>query len=200
MDTQLDFAADHHVMLEEAVQRVADGALGGVLHRHHTEIDRTRRHFAEHLVDGRHRAADHGMAEVFHGGGLGEGPFRAEVGHFQRLFERQAGGHDLAEQPRHLFIVQRPLVTLHDALEHRGLALGAVEHRRLAFRQRCGLDLGHFLGATGALTDQLEDFLVEAVDAHTQGLELLIGHQPCSFSNSPMYCTSASTASRPRAL
>ncbi|MNT16663.1 hypothetical protein D3C72_1517770 [compost metagenome] len=186
MDAQLDLAANHHVVLEEAVQGVADRAFGGVFHRHHAEVDGTGRHFAEHFVDGRHRPADHRVAEVLHGRCLGEGAFRAEVGDFQRLFQGQARRHDFAEQPRHLLVVQRPLVALHHALEHGGFTLGAVEHRLLAFRQRGGLDLGHFLGATGALADQLEDLLVEAVDANAQRLQFVLGHQPCSFSNSVM--------------
>ncbi|MNH13822.1 hypothetical protein D3C79_734040 [compost metagenome] len=189
VDTQLDFTANHHVMLEEAVQGVADRTFSGVFHRHHTEVDGTGRHFTEHFVDGRHRPTDHRVAEVLHGRRLGEGAFRAEVGDFQRLFQGQARRHDFAEQPRHLFVAQRALVALHHALEHRSFTLGTVEHRLLALFQRGRLDPGYFFGAAGAVADQLEDFLVEAVDAHAQRLELLFGHvshapsriQPCSL-------------------
>src|SRR5690606_36018863 len=103
--------------------------------------------------------------------------------------------------PRHFLVVQRTLVQLHDVLEHPGFALGAVEHCLLTLRQAGGLDPRHILGAARTLADQLENLLVEVVDTHPQGLELVsVAHQPCSFSNSTMYATSASTASIPVAL
>lgn len=40
VDTQFDFAADHHVVLEEAVEGMVDRPLGGVFHRHHAEVHR----------------------------------------------------------------------------------------------------------------------------------------------------------------
>ncbi len=186
VDAQLNFTADHHVVLEEAVQGVVDRTLGGVLHRYDTEVDCTGSHLAEHLVDGGHRRADHRMAEMLEGSRLGEGAFRPQVRHLEGLLQGQAGGHDLAEQPRHFLVIQRPLVTLHDVLEHPGLALGAVEDRLLALRQGRHLHSRHILGAAGTLADQLEDLLVKAVDAQTQGLQFLVGHHARSFSNSAM--------------
>ena len=187
VNTQLHLTADHHVVLKEAVEGVIDRAFGGVFHRHHAKIHRTGRHFAEHFVDGRHRHADHRVAEMLHRRRLGERPFRAEVSHFQRLLKSQAGRHDLAEQTRHFLVVQRALIELHDVLEHPGLTFRTIEHRLFPGRQREHLHPRHFLGAAGALADQLEDFLVEAVNAHPQRLELIeIRHQPCSFSNSAM--------------
>ncbi|MCY1451391.1 hypothetical protein D9M71_682570 [compost metagenome] len=170
---------------------MVDRALGGVFHRHHAEVDRTGGHFAEHLVDRRHRLADHRVAEVLERRSLGEGALRAEVGNLERVLEGQAGRHDLAEQARHFLVAERSLVELHDVLEHPGFALGTVEHRLLAGLQRGHLDPRDFLGAARALADQAEDLLIEAVDAHAQGLQLLlfgdhIRHQPCSFSNSAM--------------
>ncbi|MCY1418425.1 hypothetical protein D9M71_339840 [compost metagenome] len=175
-------------MFEEAVEGVVDRALGGVLHRHHAEVDRTGGHFAKHFVDGGHGGADHRMTEMLERRGLGEGAFRPQVGDLERLLERQAGGHDFAEQPRHFLVVQRTLVALHDVLEDPGLSLGAVEDRLFALGQGSHLHAGHVLGAASTLTDQLEDLLVEAIDAQAQRLEFLLGdcvcHQPCSFSNS----------------
>ena len=176
MDTQLHLTADDHVVFEEAVQGVVDRAFGGVFHRHHAKIHRTGRDFTEDFVDGRHGLADHRVAEVLHGCGLGEGAFRAEVSHFQRLLQRQARRHDFTEQPRHLFVAQRPLVALHHTLEHLGFTLGAVEHRHFAFRQGRHFHPGHFLGAARALTDQFKDLLVQTVNAYAQGLEFLLRH------------------------
>ncbi|MNT29840.1 hypothetical protein D3C72_1656020 [compost metagenome] len=163
-------------MLEEAVEGVVDRALGGVLHRHHAEIHRTSGDFAEDFVDRSHRRTDHRMAEMLEGGGLGEGALGAEVGDLERLLQGEAGGHDLAEQPRHLLVVQRALVAVHDVLEHPGLALGAVEDRLFAFRQGLHLHPRHVLGAARAFADQFEDLLVEVVDAYPQRLEFLLGH------------------------
>ena len=124
---------------------------------------------------------------MLHRRGLAEGAFRAEIGDLERLLQGQTGGHDLAEQSRDFLIVQRALVQLHDVLEHPGLTFGAVEHRLLAFRQGSHLHPRHVLGAARALADQLEDLLVEAIDAYAQRLELIgVTHQPCSFSNSAM--------------
>ncbi|MNT36614.1 hypothetical protein D3C72_1727110 [compost metagenome] len=177
-------------MLEEAVEGVVDRALGGVFHRHHAEVDRAGGHLAEHLVDGGHGHADHRVTEMLHRRGLTEGAFRAQVGDLQRVLQGQAGGHDLAEQPRHLLVAQRPLVAFHDALEHLGFTLGAVEHRLFALRQGLHLDPRHLFGAARTVADQLEDFFIQAVDAQAQGLQFLFGdyirHQPCSFSNSAM--------------
>ncbi|MNO64216.1 hypothetical protein D3C76_549410 [compost metagenome] len=200
VDTQLDFAADHHVMFEEAVEGVVDRAFGGVFHRHDAKVHRPGRHFTEHFVDRRHRLADHRVTEVFHRCSLGEGAFRAEVSHFQRLLQRQARGHDFAEKPRHLFVAQRPLIALHHALEHLSFALRTIEHRHFAFGQRGHLYSRDFLGATRTLTDQLKDFGVQSVNTNAQCLEFLLGHQPCSFSNSAMYATSALTAVMSTAL
>ena len=176
VDAQLDFAADHHVVLEEAVEGVVDRALGGVLHRHHAEVHRTGGHFTEHLVDGGHRHADHGMTEVLHRRSLAEGALGAEVGDLERVLQGQAGRHDFAEQPRHFLVAQRALVALHDALEHLGLALGAIEHRRLAILELLHLHPRHFFGAARAVADQLEDALIEVVDAQAQRLQLLFRH------------------------
>ena len=153
VNAQLDFATDDHVVLEEAVEGVVDRAFGGILHRHHAEVDRTGSHFAEHLVDGRHRHADHRMTEVLHRRCLTEGAFRAEISDFQRVFQRQAGGHDFAEQPRHILIAQRAPVALHHALEHLSFALGAIEDGRLALLQFLHLHSRDFFGAARAIAD-----------------------------------------------
>ncbi|MCY1440549.1 hypothetical protein D9M71_568310 [compost metagenome] len=127
------------------------------------------------------------MTEVLQRSRLGEGAFRTEISHLQRLLQSQAGGHDFAEQPRHFLVAQRPLVQFHDVLEYPGLALRPVEHRLFALGQGRHLHPRHIRGAARAFADQLEDLLVEAVDAYAQSLELVsVAHQPCSFSNSAM--------------
>ncbi|MNR40795.1 hypothetical protein D3C85_1591200 [compost metagenome] len=116
------------------------------------------------------------MAEVLHGRRLSEGAFRAEISHFQRLLERQARRHDFTEQPRHLFVAQRPLVALHDTLEHLSFALRTIEHRHFAFGQRGHLYSRDFLGAARTLTDQLQHLGVQSINANAQCLEFLLRH------------------------
>ena len=189
MNAQLDFTADHHIVLKEAVQGVVDGALGGVFHRHHTKLYGAGCDFTEDFVNRGHRHADHRMAEVLERRRLGKGTFRPQIGDSQRFFQGQAGGHDLAEQPGHFLIIEGPLVQLHDVLEHPGFTLRTVKYRLGAFGQGFLLDLRHCLSTFGTLADQFENLLVDRVNAVTQCLELVfIGHdhQPCFCSNSAM--------------
>ncbi len=73
VNAQHDFTADAHARIHEGIQGVIDHPLGGIFHRHHTVIDGTGLHFAEDLVDGRHRQADRAFAEMLERGLLGEG-------------------------------------------------------------------------------------------------------------------------------
>ncbi len=186
VNAQFDFAADHHVVFKEAVEGVIDRAFGGVFHRNHAEIHSTGDHFAKHFVNCGHRQTDDGVAEMLHRSGLGERPLRAKIGNLERLFQRQAGRHDFAEQTRHFFVAQRSAIAFHDSPEHRSFALRTIEYRHLAFSQRGHLDPGHFLGTAGTLADQFQNLLIEAVDTDAKRLEFLLGHQPCSFSKSFM--------------
>ncbi len=186
VNAQLDLATDDHVVFKKAVQRVVDRAFGGVFHRDHAKVHRTSNHFTEHFIDGSHRQTNHRMAEVLHGRGLGERTLRAEIGDLERLFKGQAGRHDFAKQPRHFFVAQWAAIAVHDPPKHRRLAFRAIEHRHFAFCQRRHFHPGHFLSTASALTDEFQDFLVEAVDTDAKRLEFLLGHQPCSFSKSFM--------------
>ncbi len=104
-----------------------DGALARVLDRRHAEIRRAAFDLVEHLVDRRHCQRMHGVAEVLEYGGLRERALRPEVCDLQRLLLREAGGHQLAEQPHHLLVAQRPVVALDDFAQHLRLALRSVE-------------------------------------------------------------------------
>ena len=68
-------------------------------------------------------------------------PCGAQIGGLQRLLQGQAGGHDLAEEPRDLLAVQGTRVALLDPPQDRRLPLRAVEldalrrsRRRAAWR------------------------------------------------------------------
>ena len=106
------------------------------------------------------------MAELLERGGLGEGAFRAEVGDFQRQFEREAGGHDFAEKAHHFLVGQGAGVHGGDALQHLPFAFGAVVgDLRAAFRPFAVADL---LCAAGAGGEFCEDFGVKRVNLRAQ--------------------------------
>ena len=109
-DAQQHFAADEKRRGGEAVQRVRHHAFGRVFHRDDAVVAGAAFHRLEHVRDGAHRPCLHRMAELLQHGGLGESAFRAEVGDFQRQFQRQAGGHDFAEEPHRFLIGQRAVV------------------------------------------------------------------------------------------
>ena len=67
-----------------------------------------------------------GMTEMLAHGLLAEGALGAEKADLQRILLRQAGRHDLAEQPHHLGIRQRPVVAIDHHAQHVRLALGPV--------------------------------------------------------------------------
>ena len=159
---QLHFAADGGVGGEEHVQRDLDHALAGVLHRHHAEVGVTGRDLLEHLLDAAQRQAIGGMAEMLVHRLFAEGAFRPQKADLERVFLRQAGRHDFAEQPHHLGVGQRAVVAVHHHAQHVRLALGSVV---VDCRQPLTLHPGHFLRAPGALGDQLLDLAVDAVDA-----------------------------------
>ena len=152
-----------------------DHPFGGVLDGNDAIVDGPRLHFPKHFIDGRHGQADGAFTEMLQRGLLGEGAFRPEISHLDRLLQRQAGRHDFAKQPRHFFGVQRPLVQRHDTAQHLGFALRTVEHRILVLSQ---LDVSHLLGTVGPLTDQTQDIAIQLVDTLTQVVEIdrRIGH------------------------
>ena len=82
--------------------------------------------------DRRERQRAHRVAEVLERGGLRERALGPEVTDLERLFLREAGGHDLAEQPQDFLGAQRTLVPLARHAQHLRLALGPVEVDRVA--------------------------------------------------------------------
>ena len=136
---------------QEHVERVdVDGALARVLDRRDAEVRGAAFDLVEHLVDRRHRQRVHGVAEVLEHGRLRERALRPEIGDLERLLLREAGGHELAEQPHHLLVAQRPVVALDDFAQHLRLALRAVE----LGRRREALDDADLFRDARALGDQ----------------------------------------------
>ena len=57
---------------------------------------------------------------------LGKGTLRPEESHFNLLLQGQAGGHNLAEQARHLLVVEGAAVLFHYRTQHLGFPLWSV--------------------------------------------------------------------------
>lgn len=73
VDAQAHLAAHLERVGQQQVERAADRALGGVLHRHHAVVGIAGFHRAEDVVDRRHRQEVGRGTEVLAAGALGEG-------------------------------------------------------------------------------------------------------------------------------
>ena len=112
-----------------------------------------------------------GAAEVADGGA---GPRDRRAADHQPLLQRAAGRDDLAKQPHHLGIGQRPLVHRREAPEQRRLALRAIV-TGLGF---AALDRRHLQHHVPTPVEQLEQLGVERVDPVADRIEpgVAIGH------------------------
>ncbi len=124
-------------------------------------------HGLEDRLDGRALAVARLEPEQVAGGGLGERSFGTEIGDPERLLHGEAGAHDLAEDgaDRVRGGGEALAAALHEPIEHLALALRIVKHRDFggAFH---GRDL---TGDVGALLEELQDRVVEGVDAGASG-------------------------------
>ena len=84
-------------------------------------------HVLEHFVDRGERQATHRVTEVLVDGRLCKGTFRPQVPDLQGFLLREACRHDLAKQPHHFLVCQRPLVALDHGAQHLRLPLGPEE-------------------------------------------------------------------------
>jgi len=105
------------------------------------------------------------MAEVLERRGLGEGALGAEEADLERLFLREAGGHDFAEQPQDFFRAQRPLVPVARHAQHLGFALGSIEIDRVTVGVLGHPDLARELRA---LVEQRVNARIDRIDLPAQ--------------------------------
>src|SRR5665213_2581567 len=168
MNAQFDLAADVQRAGQKAIQCVGDGAFAGILDRHDAEIGASRFHLLEHLIDRRQRQRAHRLTEMPQHRRLRKSAFGTEKGHLERLFLRQTGRHDLAEQPHHLFIAQRPGIALERAAQNFRLALGTVEIHRVAVAM---FGNARLLRQPCALVQQQMQLLIDLIDARPELLE-----------------------------
>ena len=129
-DAEHDLAADRQRRLAHEVERAADRAFGGVLHRHDREVGLPALRRPEDLVDRRAAArASTNCPKCLATAVVRERAGRTEVRHAQRLLEREAGRHDCRKSRRPPRSDSGPGFAL-QAAQHLRLAFGAVGRRR----------------------------------------------------------------------
>lgn len=164
---QRDLAADLQRRLQEQIERARHHALGRILDRHHTAIDRAGLCRAEHLVDTRARHRLDLVAEVREHGLLRERAHRAEIANAQRLLQAPACRHHLAPDGRDALAVQRPRIARLHLADDLQLAVRPECRRRVVL-----LHLAHGLRHLGAVRQQGEQLAVDGIDLRAQGCQL----------------------------
>jgi hypothetical protein len=161
---QIDLAAQQQVGGVEQVQGVVDHALGGVLHRHHSEVGAPPLHGLEDVEDAGQGPELGRVAEVLQGGQVGEGGLRAEVGGRGGPLQPAPGAHDLAEDGPDVIGGQRPRVEPGQPVEYLALPRG-VQHRAGAPLRLQAADLADHLHAP---VEGRQYLLVQGVDLAAQ--------------------------------
>ncbi len=174
MNAQLDLAANLERRGDEHIERVVDRALGRILDRYDTEVRVSRLHLFEDFADRGQRQRAHRVPEVLQHRLLRERPLRPEECDFERLLLREAGGHDLAEQPYDLLVAQRPLIARDDVAQHLRLALGLVELDG-AQLVRALLRYADLLCELRALVEERVDLLVDPIDVRANRAQVRSG-------------------------
>src|SRR5574340_114238 len=189
VDRQHHLAADFQRACNDEIERARDRTLGGIFHRHHGKIGTAGFHRMEAGVDIRLGERLDVVAEMLRHGLLGEGARRAKVGDAGGFLERAAGRHDFADQPLDGVARQRAGVVFAQAPHDLRLTLGSIDLFAL-------LGTPHFLGDAGALRYQLEDGVVDAVNACTQRAKLNLRAQRtlCVIRHAGRYLTASTPA------
>ena len=123
---QDDLRDDLQVAVHEHVERVRDHAFGGVLDRHHAVVRAVLADLGEDIGDGLLRRVAQAGAEALDGRLVRERRLGPEIGHRQRLLQRQGAGHDFAVNRPQRVVGERPLVLPADPLQHRPFAVRRV--------------------------------------------------------------------------
>jgi hypothetical protein len=97
---------------------------------------------------------------------LGKGTLGPKVGDFQRLFEREAGGHHFTYQSPDLVIAKWSLVVGLEALDHLRFAIRPKKiDAIIRVITQFTLNRGNFNRTAGALIEKFEQLRVDAVNA-----------------------------------
>ena len=179
-DFQINLAHDFQVALDEAVQRLAHAAFGGVLDRNHRVIRFAFFHRRKNIRDRRHRVVIHAGAEFLHRRGVRVARFRPEVRDHQRLLERDGRRHDLTVNRAQRVMLDRALVLAGDFAKHRVFALGHVD-----LAAGTALDLADLGREREALVDEFDQLPVEHVDLFANRAEFHVRQRVFRFRPSP---------------
>ena len=169
-DGREELGLDMHVILEEQVEADAHGALQGIFQRHHAQLAAAGVHVGEDLRQVVAGMEAGGMAQILHTGKIGEGAFRAQIGHVLRALQGARRGEDLAPDGTQVFFGQGAVVLAGQAVQHFAFAQGLEHDAGVP-----GLDAAHFQAQGGAAVEQRQQFLVHAVDLAADGGQALGG-------------------------
>ncbi len=160
MDAQIDFAANHQRRGQHLIERASDRTFGRVLDRHYPVIDLPGFNRTEHVVDGQVGRKRRGGTEVLLRRRLGKCAGRAEIGDLERLLQRQASRHHLAEDGAYRTFRQGTGIGFGDAAQYLRLAFRAIDV--------AVLDLANALREFRPLRQQLQHLCVDGIDAVAQ--------------------------------
>jgi hypothetical protein len=107
-DAEQNLRADVERGIDEEIERVRDGTLGGVLDGDHAVVGASARDLIEDIGEVRLRRIMNRVAEFFDGGLMSPSALGAEVGDFEIVFEGESGGHDFAVDGADGFSGRRP--------------------------------------------------------------------------------------------
>ncbi len=110
----------------------------------------------------------HEMPEQVHGGEIGIGPLRPQIGHGHGLLEHARGGEDFMPDGAQMLLGQGAGIQTDQIVQHLTLALRPEDGAR-----GVGLDLPHFKAQGSATVEQRQKLGVHGVDAAAQVLERL---------------------------
>ena len=159
-DAREEFGLDVHVVAQEKVEAHAHGALEGVLQRHDAQLALPPGHFFKDLRQIVAGMEDGRVPQIFHARKIGEGAFRAEVGHMLRALQRARGGQDLAPDGAQVAVGQRARVLPGQIVQHFALTQGLEDDAGIV-----GLDPSHFEAEGGPLVEQGQQAAVHLLDA-----------------------------------
>ena len=101
---------------------------------------------------------------------LSKGALGPKKSHFNLLFQRQTGGHDLSKQTRHIFIAQGTHIFFHDRAQYLSFTLGSIiglvthlffDLSNILGTARTGADIGHNLSIKAVnLVAQFEQWIL----------------------------------------
>ena len=184
-DVEHQLAADGDLRLDERVEALRDGSLGGVLHGNDAVVGASALAEVEHLGDVRRRDEVGQRPELTDGRLVTERALGSEERDAHHLFERPRRRDDLAEDVRDALFGERSRIRRRETGDQVALARRDVDGGAAVAR----LELTDLLHETRAQVQAIEQLAIDLVDRRAQSPRARPGN---SGSSSP-----ASRTSRP---